>query len=166
MLILVRGTLFTALLAAFAGACGAVGAQPSADPALAPIAALKAAFNANDDNAVQALFTSDGVCFDEVKPYRWTGPRAALQWLHDDGLIIAKNGVKHAQISIAKPTFIHRSATSIYTVSPLVDSYIVGGRPQRETGLLTIILVKSGSAWKISLLGFAKQSDTSDVSWR
>jgi hypothetical protein len=89
-----------------------------------------------------------------------------LQWLHDDGLIIAKNGVKHAQISIAKPTFIHRSATSIYTVSPLVDSYIVGGRPQRETGLLTIILVKSGSAWKISLLGFAKQSDTSDVSWR
>lgn len=147
-------------------ACPVSAASASADPALAPISALTAAFNANDDAAVQRLFTPDGVAFDEVAPYRWTGPRAALDWLRADGVVIARNGVKSARITIAKPTFVHRSATRVYAVSPLVDRYVVGGRPQRETGLLTIVLVKRNGAWKISLLGFAKESDTSDRSWQ
>jgi hypothetical protein len=140
-------------------------ARAAGDPLFAPIAALKRAFNANDDKAIQALFVPDGVVFDEVTPYRWTGPTAALQWLRADAAVINRNGVKDAQITIGNPTFLHRSVAGAYIVCPLVDSYIVAGRKQRETGLFLFILVKRGAAWKIGLLGFTKQSDTSDRSW-
>jgi ketosteroid isomerase-like protein len=143
-----------------------VAAQPATDPTLAPIRALAAAFNANDDKAVARLFVPDAVVVDEVTPYRWTGPDAVRRWLHDDGSVITRNGVKNARITIGKPRYVHRSAAGIYTASPLVDSYTVGGRPQRETGLLILVLVKQGSAWKFSLLAFAKQGDSSDRSWQ
>ena len=160
-------SVFLTTVFLFTGLFANARAQASTfDPVLAPIAKLKAAFNANDDKAVQALFSPTAVVVDEVTPYRWTGPTAALRWLHDDGVVIAKNGVKNARITIGAPAFVHRTATSMYTVMPLVDAYVVGGRPQRETGLLTVVFVKRRSAWKISLLAFAKQSDTSDISWR
>jgi len=158
--------LALACLVPFAAAPASVAAQATTDPALAPIRALTAAFNANDDNAVAQLFVPDAVVVDEVTPYRWTGANAVRRWLHDDGSVITKNGVKNARISIGKPLYVHRSATSIYTVSPLIDSYVVGGRPQRETGLLVLVIVKRGSAWKFSLLAFAKQGDSSDRSWQ
>lgn len=153
------------LLVALATGSTAHARPASTDPALAPIAELIAAINSNAESKVAALFTPDAVVFDEVSPYRWVGPKAALGWFHDDGALIRKNGIKNPRVSIDAPTFVHRSATSVYTVSPLVDAYVYGGRPQRETGLLTVIVVKRGSVWKISLMGFAKQSDTRDVSW-
>jgi ketosteroid isomerase-like protein len=160
------GALVLTLFVEFAGRAEANTTGAASDPSADTIAALTAAINANDDKAVQALFIPDAVVFDEVTPYRWSGPNAARRWLHDDGVVITKNRVRQPRISIGKPTYVHRNATSVYTVRPLVDSYVVAGRPQRETGLFTIILVKRGAAWKISLLGFTKQSDTSDESWR
>lgn len=158
-----RSSVTTALFAMFV-AFGVTRAVAS-DPALTPIAAAIAAANASDEKKLSALFTPDAVLFDEVSPYRWFAPNAPLQWLRADGAIINKNGVKNARISVGAPRFIHRSPMSVYTVSPLVDTYEVAGQPQRETGLLTVILVKRDGVWKISLMGFAKMSDTRDASW-
>jgi ketosteroid isomerase-like protein len=127
--------------------------------------AFVSAINAGDEKALAALFVPDAVLCDEVPPYRWTGPNAALNWLHDDARLITRHKILNATITVSPPTFVHASGTGAYVVRPLLDAYTVGGKRQHETGLLTFVLVKENSVWRISLMCFAKTGDTSDASW-
>jgi len=132
---------------------------------LKTIDALVSAMNKNDDRAIAALMTADAVMQDEIAPYRWLGPNAEAKWSHDDAQLIAKRGVTQSHSSRGVPTFVHRTATHAFATVPLVYTYMLGGRPQRETGLWTIVFAKSGPTWQITFLGFAKVSDTSDATW-
>lgn len=158
-----------ALIASLGVTCANASAathSAGADPVLLKsIDALVAAMNRSDDRAISALLTPDAVIQDEVTPYRWLGPNAEAKWSHDDGLLIVKRGVTHSHSRRGTPTFVHRSGNHAFAVVPLVYTYVLKKRQQRETGLWTIVLQKTGTVWRISLLGFAKTSDTSDATW-
>jgi ketosteroid isomerase-like protein len=154
--------------AAVAGATLSTAAvtRPAIDRALlAPIDALVVAMNRSDDRAIAELMTRDAVIMDEVAPYRWTGPNAEEHWSHDDGQLIRKRGVTASHSARGMPTFVHRNATHAFVMVPLAYDYTVGGKRQHETGLWTIVMVRTGEVWRIALLGFAKTGDTSDATW-
>ena len=102
---------------------------------------------------------------DEVAPYRWVGPNAERHWSHDDGLFIRKRGVTASHCASGAPTFVHRDAKHAFLTVPLAYDYTLRAKRQHETGLWTIVMVKTNAGWKISLLGFAKLRDTSDATW-
>ncbi|HEV3158157.1 MAG TPA: hypothetical protein VGZ00_12495 [Candidatus Baltobacteraceae bacterium] len=132
---------------------------------LAPIDALVVAMNRDDDRAIAALMTRDAVIQDEVAPYRWIGPDAEEHWSHDDGLLISKRGVTASHTTRSTPTFVHRNAAHAFVMVPIAYDYTRGGNRQHETGLWTIVMVRTGEVWRITFLGFAKTGDTSDATW-
>jgi SnoaL-like domain len=161
-----------AIVVAAAAALLVVSAFADAAPAgtsdaaiIQPTDALISAINADNEKAFAALFVPNAVLCDEVPPYRWTGQNAPLRWLHDDARLITRHHILDAYISMSPPSFVHTSSAGAYVVRPLVDAYTAGGKRQRETGLLTFVLVKESSAWRISLMCFSKSGDTSDASW-
>lgn len=140
-------------------------AAPRDPAALRPMSEFVRAVNAGETITPSRFFTSDAVICDEVPPYRWLGQKAIANWLRDDGRLIAAHHIEHAVISVGTPTFFHRSGNDAYAIYPLVDAYVVRGKRQRETGLLSAALVDTSAGWRIKLACFAKQSDTSDASW-
>jgi hypothetical protein len=168
-----RGIRFVCTLVAF-GIAALIGVRASAaEPQgsginrslLATIDALVVAMNRSDDRAIAALMTRDVVIMDEVAPYRWTGPNAEEHWSNDDGSLIRKRGVSASHSTRGMPTFVHHNATHAFLTVPLAYDYSLHGKRQHETGLWTIVMVRTSDGWRISLLGFAKTGDTSDATW-
>jgi hypothetical protein len=127
--------------------------------------AFATAINANNETALKALFVPDAVLCDEIPPYRWTGSGAVVQWLRDDATLTTRHGILDSTITISPPTFVHTDDSGAYVVRPMVDTYTIGGKPQRETGLLTFALINERPTWRIRLMCFTKTGDTSDSSW-
>jgi hypothetical protein len=162
----VRSLLTSGFIAVIATMAFAEPSHPTVDRALlAPVDALVVAMNRSDDRAIAALMTPDAVIQDEVAPYRWIGPNAEAHWSKDDGSLIGKRGVTASHSTRGAPTFVHHNATHAFLTVPLTYDYTLRGKREHETGLWTIVMAKTSGAWRISLLGFAKTSDTSDATW-
>jgi hypothetical protein len=146
------------LLAATAVSATAEPGGPG-DAIMAPLNTEIAATVANNAAAMGGLFTPDAVVVDDFAPYVWTGANAGSQWWTAFQAVAAKAGLTHVYATAQPITQYNVSETSAYVVVPLVITYELKGKPQRQTGLWTFTLRKAPT-WKIVTLTWAALTRT------
>ena len=153
----VRTLFIAAGLAAFAAPVAAAG--PSAT-VMAPIEAVIAATNTGDLSKLNSYFTPDAVVVDEFAPYRWSGPNAGVRWWTGAEKFAAKGHVAKMRAAAQAVKFYGASGNEAYVVVPLVLTFTMDAKPERETGLATFTLRRSVGTWKISTLTWATATNT------
>ena len=126
---------------------------------MAPINAEIAATVANNAAAMDGIFTPDAVVVDDFAPYVWMGADAGSRWWTAFQTVSAKIGLTGVHPTAQPITQYSVSETSAYVVVPLVITYDLKARLQRQTGLWTFTLRKAPT-WKIVTLTWATLTRT------
>jgi len=124
---------------------------------MSPIQGAVAAINAAKPSAIGSYFTPDAVVVDNVAPFRWMGPNAAMQWL-----VALMAYAKFARISNITGTIGHPGQIVVdhdraYAVVPIRISTTRAGRHHESMGLWALTLVESGGNWKIASAAWAEK---------
>lgn len=123
----------------------------AADPMVeAPIRAMLAAFNRGDVAAAKATHVAAPMILDEpTAPFAWSGPTAFDDWIAALGKSEADAGKTDGKVMLG--TAIRESVMGdhAYVVMPSTYTFQQKGRTMRETGTMTVALVKQGADWKI-----------------
>ena len=123
----------------------------AADAALEkPIHQFVNAFNKADLKAAEAAFTANPTISDELAPHLWTGPGAVRGWYSALAKDLKDHGDAEPQMTLAVPTREVVSGDRGYVILPAVLTFLSKGKTMREDGQLTLVLIKTGSAWKIA----------------
>ena len=118
---------------------------------MAPLKTLLAAANGADAASIKSIFTDDAVIIDEMPPHRWNGANAGVGWLkalHAQFTAQKVTGVKGTLQSVS--VFEHSDPRRAFIVVPGTWTGSQAGRRFVENGIWSFVVVRSGSAWKIS----------------
>ena len=115
-------------------------------------------FNTNNFALSNSQYISDVVIIDEIPPYRWEGPDANAQWWADFRRFAKAVKLTTWHLSYARPTYWEVSNGRAYIALPATSTGVVGGKPFKETGMETYLLVKVGTRWKTQGWSYAKMS--------
>ncbi|NIJ07660.1 hypothetical protein FHS31_001256 [Sphingomonas vulcanisoli] len=95
---------------------------------------------------------------DNAAPFRWSGPDAFDQWLHDLGESEAKVGRIGGSVFFGAPVDEVVAGDHAYVVTPSRYTFKQKGRMLRETGYTAFTLVKQGAVWKVESWSWASPS--------
>ncbi len=127
---------------------------------MAPVNAVLLATNSDSVAGLDSYYTADAVVIDEFAPYTWSGPTAASQWWGRLDKTNAKMGVAKVHAVAQAVKHYDVAGDTAYMVLPLIVTYTMKGKAERETGLLAMTLRNSDGVWKISSQSWATMSDT------
>lgn len=136
-------------------AAPAAPAPPPTSAIMAPVKGAVEAINADRPSALDSYFTPDAVVVDNVRPFRWTGPGAAKQWL------IALDGfkqiarIKQMSATTGHPGQIVWDHDRAYVVVPISIDSQMAGEPHHSTGLWALTLTETAGSWKITSASWA-----------
>lgn len=153
-----RYTLLLIAAISMLAAPAAAATPPAA--VMAPINAILAQTNADKGSGLDAYYTSDAVVVDEFAPYAWSGPTAAGQWWAGVDKLSAKMGTSGVHAAAQPVKHFGVTGDRAYVVVPLYISYVTKGKPEHETGLLTVTLRRSAGTWKIATQTWATATST------
>jgi len=106
-------------------------------------------FNKGDVAAVKALHVAAPTIVDEVAPFHWSGPGAFDSWIGDLGKAEAAEGKTDGVVWFGDPVAEAVAGDRAYVVTPCSYTFKQKGKTLRETGLMSFVLVKQGTDWKI-----------------
>jgi ketosteroid isomerase-like protein len=149
-----------ALTAILAGLAAPASAATVPAAVMAPISAVLKYTNANDTSKLDAYYTSDAVVIDEFAPYVWTGSSAGARWWTSLMAVNRKTSISNMKASMQPVQHFNVSGDKAYVVVPATVSFFYKGKPQKETGTLTMTLQRSGTDWKIATQTWGTLSNT------
>jgi ketosteroid isomerase-like protein len=144
-----------AIALALSLAAGGAVAQLSAgsEPVLATITRMTDAVNKGDAPTAFAAFTASPTIVEDLAPYRWTGPGTPQAWLEGMGANAQAHGITTINMRLAPPTRIEVANDRAYAIVPGTLSYVLkDGHAEQADGLITALLQRTGSDWKIDTL--------------
>jgi ketosteroid isomerase-like protein len=144
-----------AVAATVSPALAQMGNPPPPDPALTGLPAkLITAFIAGDAAKVRANCAASAVVVDEFPPYAWSGPGACAAWVNGFREFAAQVKLTNPKGSVDGTPFVDVSGTRAYMTARVRFDATIAGKPVPEEGSWTMVLVKSGGAWKITNMAF------------
>lgn len=109
------------------------------------------AFNKGDMNSLPLSTCADQTSIlDSVPPYAWVGEGACTKWLANFKTFSKTNELTDMSLTLGKTRHIEITGDRAYIVTPVVFAYNLKGEQTKETGVWTIGLQKSASAWLVS----------------
>lgn len=149
-----------ALTAVLAGLAAPASAAAPPAGVMATISAVLKDTNANDTSKLDGYYTSDAVVIDEFAPYVWTGTGAGTRWWTSLVAFNRKMSISNMKASMQSIQHFNVAGDKAYAVVPLTISFGYKGKPQKETGTLTLTLQRSGNDWKIATQTWGTLSNT------
>jgi ketosteroid isomerase-like protein len=101
--------------------------------------------------------TDDAVVIDDLPPHVWQGPGACSKWYQAVQAWAATANVTHATITLGATSHLEINSGYTYLVAPVTLSFLKGGKPGKDLGIVTMSLRKADSGWRISGLSWADQ---------
>jgi ketosteroid isomerase-like protein len=147
--------LFIAL-AVSALACGSVSASEKTD-VMAVVHKWVSSFNGGDTKTMISLCTDDAVVVDDFSPHVWKDGSACANWAKGYAAYTEKGSITEPVVTIGKTKHLDVDADYAYLVAPTTYAYKVSGKPMKDGGMVTMILHKTGSGWKITAWAWADQ---------
>jgi ketosteroid isomerase-like protein len=147
-------TLGLSVLSCTAPAAAAPTPAPP-DPALLALPGkMAAALIANDAAALRANCASSATVVDEFSPYVWSGPDACAKWSAAFKVFAAQVKLENPKATVKPNPFVDVSGNRAYMTAQVRFDATMAGKPVPEEGTWTIVVVKSGGAWKITNLAW------------
>ncbi len=115
------------------------------------------AYNKHDDAALASAFTAAPVIMDDFPPFTWQGSGSVAGWKKDLDADNKTNAVTGATMSVSRPSYASIDGDRGYAVANSVYAFTEQGKPQRETGILTLSLEKVDQVWRISGMAWARR---------
>lgn len=138
------------VIAAAVLAAGATLASPQSD-VMATVNQFVDSFNKGDSAKMAAACAAETSILDEFPPYEWHGAGACARWIGDYDADAKRNGITEGVVTLSKPRHVDITGDRAYVVVPADYTYKMKGKKVKETGsMLTIVLVKGDSGWKIT----------------
>ena len=145
--------LVIALAIVTAGAGPTIAAQET--EVMSPVRQFIDGFNKSDVKMAQAACTDGIFIIDDFPPHAWGGSGAVSKWLDDLRVFGQKNDSSDWFITLGKPRHVDVTDTNAYVVVPTNLSYKKKGQLVKETGLMTLVLHKNTSGWRIAAWSWA-----------
>jgi Domain of unknown function (DUF4440) len=143
------------LVAALLLPAAAQAPSPSPDPTLLALPEkFSTAMFANDPVLLRTYCAANATVIDEFPPYSWKGPDACVRWAAAFKAFITQAKLTKFQTTVAPNPFIDVSGDHAYLVAQVTFSAMMAGKRVPDAGSWTFVLVKSGSAWKITSLAW------------
>jgi hypothetical protein len=128
---------------------------PPADPALLALPEkFSTAMFAVDTATLRADCAANATVIDEFPPYSWRGPDACVRWATAFKAFITQAKLSAFQTTVAPMPFIDVSGNRAYMVAQVTFTAMMAGKRVPDVGTWTFVLVKSGTAWKITSLAW------------
>jgi ketosteroid isomerase-like protein len=125
--------------------------------ALAVVRQFVNAFNQGDAKAALAACASETSIIDEFPPHQWDGTGACSKWMSDYDADAKKNGITDGKVTLGTPRHVDVTAGRAYVVVPANYFYKQKGKPMQEIdSMLTIVLHKENSSWRITAWAWTK----------
>ncbi len=125
-------------------------------PAMPPAAVLQLAArvidasNGTDPSKYAGMYTDDAVVTDENAPYRWSGPDAGVAWFTRVLAVVDAMHARDFHAVAAPASEFQMQGDAAYMVVPVTITAQVGGKPFRESGMVTYTFARTATGWKIS----------------
>jgi hypothetical protein len=133
-----------------AGVLCAPAVPASRDEVSAPARQFIDGFNTGNVQAAFAAYATGPITIvDEFAPRIWTGPDAAHQWADAYDKHAQATGVTDGMVTYGQPTRTEVDGNLAYLVMPTVYAYKEHGKPLREEGQMTFVLIREAGGWKI-----------------
>lgn len=135
-------------------ACAALLAAPMASARDAGIATtiktMMDGFNKGDIAAVKAVHIVDPSIVDNLPPFTWSGAGSFDKWVGDLVKSETAMGKSDGKVWFGDSVDEQISGDTAYVVAPCSYTYKQGGKTMKESGFITLTMVKVGTAWKIA----------------
>jgi len=145
--------LVIALMIAIAGAGPVMGGE-TAD-VMAPVRQFINGFNSRDVKMATEACTDKLFIIDDFPPHAWGGPDAVSKWLDDLQIFGKKNDSSDWFVTLGKPRHVDVTDAHAYVVVPTQLRYKKKGQLVEEAGLMTLVLHKGESGWRIAAWSWA-----------
>lgn len=121
------------------------------DDVAAPLRQFIDGFNSGDTKSAFAAYASSGpiTIIDEFAPHLWSGPDAARVWAEAYDKHAQATGVSDGKVTYSQPTRAEIEGELAYVILPTVYVYKEHGKPLKEEGQITAVLVRETPGWKI-----------------
>ena len=142
-----------AALAVLVAAVAPASAAPPPDPALVALPGkMVAAIASGDAATIRSNCAPSSTVIDEFGPYSWSGPDACGRWAAAFKAFAAHMKMDAITGTAAPQPFIDVTGNHAYVVAKVTFGAKLSGKPMSEQGTWTFVLMKSGTAWKITSL--------------
>jgi len=145
--------LAIAFVIAVAGAGSVMGGE-TAD-VMAPVRQFINGFNSGDVKMAKEACTDNLFIIDDFPPHAWGGPEAISKWLDDLQIFGKQNDSSDWFVTLGKPRHVDVADVRAYVVVPTNLSYKKKGQLVKEAGLMTLVLHKGTSGWRIAAWSWA-----------
>ncbi len=115
------------------------------------------AFNKNDGPAIISFCTKDATILDDFPPHVWQGPNACAKWYESFRAFAAKNTITEPVIALGKAQHVDITGDMAYVVIPTTLDFKKDGKPVHQTGIITLKMHKSATAWQFAAWAWADQ---------
>jgi ketosteroid isomerase-like protein len=115
------------------------------------------AFNKDDAKTVASFCTKDATVLDDFPPHSWQGPNACAHWYSAFRAFIAKSNITEPTVTLGKAQHVDITGDTAYVVIPTTLDFKKDGKPTHETGIITLKMHKSATAWQIAAWAWANQ---------
>jgi hypothetical protein len=145
--------LVIALAIAVAGAGPVIGSEET--DVMAPVRQFINGFNSGDVKMAKEACTDNLIIIDDFPPHAWDGSEAISKWLNDLQMFGKKNGSSDWFLTLGKPRHVDVTEAHAYVVVPTNLSYKKNRQLVKEAGLMTLVLHKGASGWRIAAWSWA-----------
>jgi hypothetical protein len=134
----------------------AVCSASDASGVMATIDGAVAAFNRGDMKAWTAACASSASIIDDFPPHAWSGPTACADWWNAFVGANKKNDMSWGTLLLGTGWHVAVTANRGYTVFPATYTYRVKGRPAKDSGIFTLVLIRAPRGWRIVAWSWAQ----------
>ena len=97
------------------------------------------------------------VIIDDLPPHVWQGAGACSKWYKAFSAWAATAAVTDTSITLGATSHLDVTSGYAYLVTPVTLSFLKGGKPVKDSGILTMTLRKADSGWHIAGFAWADQ---------
>lgn len=133
---------------------GSAIASPETD-VMAPVRQFINGFDKGDLKMAEAACLDQIFIIDDFPPHGWSGSEAISKWLQDLDSFEREHGTSGVSVTLEKPRHVNVTGAQAYVVVPTKLSYKKKGQPVHEKGLMTLVLHKGVSGWRIAAWSWA-----------
>jgi len=126
---------------------------------LQPIDLLVASTNSDLPSGVTSAYVAAPTIVDDFAPFRWSGPGAAANWLHDFQASTRFEGMSRLNMVRHAPSYLRVTGSKAWAVVPMEMTFYMKAKRRSEEGSWTFVLVWNGKAWRIDSSAWAQTSD-------
>jgi ketosteroid isomerase-like protein len=133
---------------------GWAGASDKSD-AVAVINQWVDAFNKGDMQALAATCADEAVVVDAIAPFEWHGAGACSKWSDAYGAFAKSHEITDATVTYDKPRHVYVSGDTAYVTASATYAGTEKGKPAKEPAMVTTVLKKIGSGWRITAITYS-----------